>query len=504
MSKFSDKCKELLTESGYNIYRLSQTASLERTTLQRMVTGKRLPGQQFVENFCRALRISLLQEKEVMELYKIECMGETAYLNQKTIMELFQNLSEFEKKSYEIHRNIIDHGDLELLSSISDHTYDTEMFLQFILKQAFQQEETPVIYTNIPGNSTLLSHYLMLLVPQYQKDISVKHLIYFQTSVSSAHENLETLNQILPLCFSKSINYEPYYFYSKLSKTDQPNLLFPFYIITDQYALQLSGNLQKGLLHSEPDFVREYTNEFERCLNQSFPLIQQSDTLDEAIRLYLECNVTPKIVESIEPALCDLDLISPQQFTNLVHKHIPEYLHLLDSYNDFLDALYHSKRKAFSTEAGLRRFCEKGISSGTSSLIFPPFDRDERIRSLNHCVSNFDLGGEKHLLNHHFSFPNSLHIELRDRSELNIIHIVDQKNISFITILESSICDAFAEFFELLTDSEYVFPDEQFKDILKKQLGNLEHQKLSDSKVLPPPRQIKPSDLCHLKEAVGK
>ena len=83
MSKFSDKCKELLTESGYNIYRLSQTASLERTTLQRMVTGKRLPGQQFVENFCRALRISLLQEKEVMELYKIECMGETAYLNQK-------------------------------------------------------------------------------------------------------------------------------------------------------------------------------------------------------------------------------------------------------------------------------------------------------------------------------------------------------------------------------------------------------------------------------------
>ena len=213
---------------------------------------------------------------------------------------------------------------------------------------------------------------------------------------------------------------------------------------------------------------------------------------------------TPKIVESIEPAPCDLDLISPQQFTNLVHKHIPEYLYLLDSYNDFLDALYHSKRKAFSTEAGLRRFCEKGISSGTSSLIFPPFDRDERIRSLNHCVSNFDLGGEKHLLNHHFSFPNSLHIELRDRSELNIIHIVDQKNISFITILESSICDAFAEFFELLTDSEYVFPDEQFKDILKKQLGNLEHQKLSDSKVLPPPRQIKPSDLCHLKEAVGK
>ena len=43
MSKFSEKCKELLIENGYNVYRLSQAASLERTTLQRMVTGKSLP-----------------------------------------------------------------------------------------------------------------------------------------------------------------------------------------------------------------------------------------------------------------------------------------------------------------------------------------------------------------------------------------------------------------------------------------------------------------------------
>ena len=71
MSKFSEKCKELLIENGYNVYRLSQAASLERTTLQRMVTGKRLPGPEFVEHFCQALRISLPEKKEIMELYKL-------------------------------------------------------------------------------------------------------------------------------------------------------------------------------------------------------------------------------------------------------------------------------------------------------------------------------------------------------------------------------------------------------------------------------------------------
>lgn len=485
MSKFSDKCKELLTENGYNVYRLSQTASLERTTLQRMVTGKRLPGQEFVENFCRALRISLLEEKEVMELYKMESMGETAYLNQKTILQLFQNLSDFEKESFENHRNIIDHGNLELLSSTSSHTYDTEMLLQFILKKSFLEEEAPVICTNIPGTSTLLSHYLMLLVPQYQKDIAVRHLIYFQTSMSSAHENLETLNQILPLCFSKSINYEPYYYYSKLSKTDQPNMLFPFYIITKQYVLQLSGNLQKGLLHSDPEFVKEYTKEFDRCLRQSVPLLQQSNNLDEAMRLYLQCNDMPKVITTMESAPCDSDLISPSHFVSLVNEHIPEYSYLLDSYGAFLNIVYQTRRKGFITESGLRHYCEHGTTSGTSSVLFPPFNQQDRLYSLKHYIDTYE-DSEKHLLNHRFTFPASLYIELRDRRILHLIHITAKNDISFVTIQESSICDAFAEFFELLAESEYVFSDEQFKTILHKLLNKAE--KASDSPVLPPPQ----------------
>ena len=129
MSKFSDKCRELLTENGYNVYRLSQAASLERTTLQRMVTGKRLPGQEFVENFCRALRIPFLEEKEVMELYKMESIGESAYLNQKTILQLFDTLSNLDKEEKRNNYKVIDHGDLELLSPIADDTYDTEMLL---------------------------------------------------------------------------------------------------------------------------------------------------------------------------------------------------------------------------------------------------------------------------------------------------------------------------------------------------------------------------------------
>ena len=131
MSKFSEKCKELLIENGYNVYRLSQAASLERTTLQRMVTGKRLPGPEFVEHFCQALRISLPEKKEI--IYKMEAIGETAYRNQTTILHLFEKLSALEKNEGFNKRSIVDYGEMKLISPISNDKYETELLLQYVL-----------------------------------------------------------------------------------------------------------------------------------------------------------------------------------------------------------------------------------------------------------------------------------------------------------------------------------------------------------------------------------
>lgn len=205
MSKFSEKCKELLIENGYNVYRLSQAASLERTTLQRMVTGKRLPGPEFVEHFCQALRISLPEKKEIMELYKMEAIGETAYRNQTTILHLFEKLSALEKNEGFNKRSIVDYGEMKLISPISNDKYETELLLQYVLRKTIQEQESPELYTNLPGTDTLLPHYLNLMIPQYGKAILIKHLIHFQTNASYAYENLETLHQIIPLCFQPAL-----------------------------------------------------------------------------------------------------------------------------------------------------------------------------------------------------------------------------------------------------------------------------------------------------------
>lgn len=286
MSKFSEKCKQLLAENGSNVYRISKSASLERTALQRMVTGKRLPSQDVVKSFCQALRISFAEEQELMELYKMELIGLSAYKNQKCIFYLFEHLTELEKINAQPSRNVIDNSDFVLVSPVSNHSYDTELLLHFIFRKVFQSKKESVVYTNIPGTNKLLSHHLSLLSAHPASKVTIKHLILFHSNVADTYANLEILNQVLPLCFLDGVTYEPYYYYSKFSVNDQENLLFPYYIITPEYVLQLSCNFKRGILHSDISIVEQYINEFKRSLTHAFPLIYKPDSLDDAMNRY--------------------------------------------------------------------------------------------------------------------------------------------------------------------------------------------------------------------------
>lgn len=373
MSKFSEKCKELLIENGYNVYRLSQAASLERTTLQRMVTGKRLPGPEFVEHFCQALRISLPEKKEIMELYKMEAIGETAYRNQTTILHLFEKLSALEKNEGFNKRSIVDYGEMKLISPISNDKYETELLLQYVLRKTIQEQESPELYTNLPGTDTLLPHYLKLLIPQYGKTILIKHLIHFQTNASYAYENLETLHQIIPLCFSAGINYMPFYYYSKLSRNDQPNLIYPFYIITEKYVLQLASDLSKGILHSDPAILQEYTKEFQNCLEHSSPLLQQSKNLDEALQLYMTSFDTIQDITSLDATPCDSDFMDNEYFFDRVKEHSPEYAPFMNAYKSFLNVINQANRNDFLPSMVFRSIVNTGSRQVPVVLSFPNF-----------------------------------------------------------------------------------------------------------------------------------
>lgn len=472
MSKFSEKCKELLVENGSNVYRISKSASLERTTLQRMVTGRRIPNIDFLKTFCKALRLSLSEEQELMRLYKMEVIGEATYKSQESILHLFQHLAELEKSNMQLSRNVIQNGDLVLVSPLAKHPYDTDLLVHYIFQNVLHSEKDSFIYTNLPSESPLLLQYLSHFISKSSGKVLVKQLVFFHSNVADIYVNLEILSQILPLCFLENISYEPCYYYRKFINTDQEYSLYPYYIITPDHVLQLSSDLKRSILHSEQQLVQHYQEEFEHIMLHSSPFIYKPDSMEAAMEKYFG-STPPREIFTLESSLCDSDLFSTDMLQQLAQKYFSSASSIPQNYTDMVAQLLRSsQRSSFFTRQGAEVFCKTGMGSGTSGFLFSPLDPAFRVKALQHFLSTYSHS-EKTMLNDDFIFPQTLYVELRDNYILYFILMNQNQQLSFISITENSICNAFYEFFQLLRKSEYVCPPEEITTLITEFLNKL-------------------------------
>ena len=360
MSKFSDKCKEILAENGTNVYRLSNNTDLERTTLQRMVTGKRLPQLSFVKNFCQALRVSKFEEEELLELYRIEFMGEDAYRNEQSILRLMKHLKELEEKDFLSASKItsIQYQNMELLCNTSSNVYDTELLMRYVLKKEFSlPNEEGFIYTNLPGTQESFLHILELFYHQFHKRLTVRHVIHFQINTSFSSENLDMMGSVLSLFMANILDYQVFYYYSRINKNDNLYLCFPNYVITSNHVLLLSYDFKMGIILSEKNIIEQYLSAFKQTCSLSMPLFQRKTKLNEALSLYKTDNVPSKSdIYYFHYQPCYVNLVGEKGISERVEQFIPEFHEIGRQFVQSLQEKLSPSHLCFFSEQGIDDF----------------------------------------------------------------------------------------------------------------------------------------------------
>lgn len=477
MSKFSNKCKELLIENGTNVYRLSANTDLERTTLQRMVTGKRLPNIEFIKTFCNVLRLSKIEEDELMELYRMESIGEDAYNSEQSILTLFKHLRELEdheNKSCASPFAYIESRKSKLTSNSSSNITDTELLMNFVLDEEFSNAKHGFIYTNFPGESLSFLHTLELLYSTYHKKIHIRHLIQFHMNASSASKNLNTLNQVLPLFMANTLDYNVFYYYSRLTEPDCEHMLFPYYIITSKHVLLISANCQRGLLLSDENTIQQYIIRFKELNRLAKPLFHKTNLLGHVWQSY-RSNFTETKDEVFffhyEP--CYLSMTGHKLFLKNVHSFLSNFRIIGEQFSEQISRNSKRQNLAFYSDEGLDEFTENGKYYGQVGVLFPTMDKKQRLESLQNFTNNNEFYNHRMLKSEFISFPKNLYFELQGTKLLQIIRLKSLKDIDFITIVESSICEAFYEFFKSLKTSKYIYEEEQEQTYLKEKISQL-------------------------------
>ncbi|MDD2980427.1 MAG: hypothetical protein PHN80_10685 [Hespellia sp.] len=451
MTEFSQKCRFYLQESGSNVYQIARTANLDRTTVQRMLTGKRLPSQEFVTTFCNHLRINSIERHDLIESYKMEKIGKSTYMNRKYIQNLIEHIVETQSKP-------------DYFLTLSTSLLPTDSTVKKVLTKEFERDDKGKIFTNIPPSHNYIYRILTELHLQYKKSVPVQHMFSMYPnplSIPNSSVNLEKLYYIVPFLFSDYSNYQPCYFYSRNLKSDYSTQLFPYYLITSSEVTIFSSDLKHCIIHSDEKTKALYNETFLHMREQAHPLmVKHSDPL-QALSFYLKSlNTTRFPTHSIESQPCVFAFLPiPEKIARLCPDSVGQKADLLamieGSYQSFDDHI--GSIKNICTTDGFRSFYKDGILHGAFTIFSEPFSEKERKEMIHHFRTLYMEHDSFYFLNDSFKIPNDLQIELYDKNQVNIVS-TQNNNFNFLGFTESSICDAFYDFAESLCESEMLCP----------------------------------------------
>lgn len=477
MSEFSSKCREYIKNTGETVYQLSASSGLDRTSLQRMITGKRLPGTDFVRQFCDSIRINPAQRQELMELHKIEKIGKEVYYNRKYIQELLRVISSqqaFSRTAF--HR-------LPALPFYSgEFSLDVEKKVLGLFEDILHSGSEEQIRTNIPANSRLLVQIFAHLYPQYHElppVIQILPLLQNPKASPNYNMNLETfLCTLLPI-LSGFQNYQPYYYYTQFGREDLQFELYPFFFITEKRLLLLSSDMMTLILTENPEVVRSYNQEFQRILANSRCFFQQSNSPEQILNIFgaiFQSNATTNFALESHPCLA-LMSYGPGFIQSLfdnrdIDLSDPVYTQLAAVLNQtsfsFTEAAFSCN---YFTLSGIRKFARTGLLDGPYSYHQTPLPKEERKKALKHLLDT-DMGHEKcRILKPSILPETGIHLEVLSDYSVFLCFLSEKDTFLCIYLKETSIGQALNDYLCSLSEEESVYTKKEARQIL---LGLLE------------------------------
>lgn len=489
MSKFSEKCKEFLQESGMSVYELSKISGIERTSLHRMVNGQRLPSQDVVNQFCTTVRLSIKDCRELMELYQEEKIGTEKYQNRKYIREIFANLTDLETtltlrpSAFENYPPLPVSNRPLKVPSCTMTTFQTQNLLDNILEYLFSSDSQHTIYTNLPVTSGDFITSLRRFFYIYQGNVKIYHFLPILSSPvrhGKVNYNLQILNHILPLALSPYDSYMPYYSYGRVAETDAEQILFPYYFVTEEYVIEISGDLKFSLVHSTPAHLHIYQKHVSFLLNSMQPLIISSSSKADALDFYRKCEQTDnKATYAIQssPGIKWMNSKPSDLLKNLTP--LPEeLLPFKEQIAPFLDNLFSRKNVHYFTVQGLDYFCKHGKLPGQLSVYFPALSVENRILCLKKLVIHFmKQQSSLRIFRATIDYPMNLYTEIYDVRSILFAQIYpDHSRFKFCYITESSLCHALQDYFENAEEIGLLLTYEESVKLLKHRIKELEKE----------------------------
>ncbi len=470
---FKDEFVEIIKNT--TVYNLSKITGVERTKLQRIKKGERLPNDEELEKICGALSLTEDKRNKLINARRIELIGEDRYNSRRLSMRFIADISEIFRNTRTEDAALDDkYGDVpDGKVVVRDGKESSAELISSALYSELRRGSGIKIYSD--ALDTSLFDLIARVLGRARGRI--EHLITFIPS-NGVYEpycrNITAIKKIYSL-FLDNKEYCPRYMYSPVGS----QALFPYSIITDRYYIIMSEGIDNAILISDSgvaNCVREF---FAQRWSGSRQFIQNAESIVDYIKLYHHGDLIETkentVVYSLEPEPALTAFLTKGMVENVLNSDYRDAEAILGRiFNSLFSRYFKAKKKIIFSEAGIDGFLQTGIISELPEGICKPFKPNDRRRIMNRLIT---AAKERKNFFPMLAKPDKLKFgeNIRfyggeDGSGVFLLLAREKTSMSLMALNESGLSAPFCDFMQSLEENDCVYTVDETIAILENKM----------------------------------
>ena len=397
MNDLSKSLKILVDRYPGTMAELARQAQIDRSSLYKIMDGKRMPNRAQLQRLIHALGLNARQAEHLTTQYDELRSGAQAHRTDEALYELLQTAMRSRDNLMNDVLAPMPRSEADLEAAFTSRCYQgyqavTQQLHLLLTRYLRSEEKRPLMLSPFVGERALSS----ILIGAFSAEASPKpvwHLLRFVTN-NDAQENfignVRTVSRALPFLVLRSMQYEARLSLSPFAGP-LPGVLLPVYVLFPDIAVMMDFSLQKCICLTEPSVVQCLRLEFSRQYLEApvlFALASNAHSFQEAMELsarMLNDRTESYYMRAQPPVSKFIDL-------DMIRRYAPQALGPLETMPglaDYIQTWLTAPYEFYFSEDGLTDFVRTGrmvdVDAALTGTLPPEARRELLLRMRDAC-----------------------------------------------------------------------------------------------------------------------
>lgn len=487
MNDFAKALRNYVRKLNIKIQNLSTVSGVDRTLIQKMMKGERVPADPIVvERLINVMMLTPSQAEEFRNLYHIARIGKSIYTRHLLVKQLFESFGEYRNYNSPLVKTEYLHQFLEASDNlILSDSHEVNHIVKTVLEAESMNPNGSIKLIVQPEYTFLIE--LIAILGDNNPSLNFEHIFFLQKSILEEDENKYNLNciqNIVPLIVS-CCEYSPRIYYEDITAHVTNTSILPFMILTEDRVISISSDFTYGIVYQNPSAHRLFTKIFDSILLKTTPLLQKfinpmeyynyyssmetgNDTNEGILGFRYSMFSQPCLMFFLTEQLANkyvMDFPLKKELVDLVTYRSTAYMSMLKQGHEFASI--------FSL-AGLEEFFNTGRILEIPEDFYSPVEQEDCLFLLKQLYE-YSLHGSYniYLVNtDKFRVSQNLIISAISKSTISFIYVHPKRGMIHFTLNEKSISHSIFSFLEYMTGSDMIYSKAQTLSVLKRKIDD--------------------------------